>query len=289
MRIACLEGKPVAITADGAYELSSLLPGGGDRCTGAGDMVALIREWPLVEAAMKAEGVRSLPVVDTASAAWEAPVPRPGKIVGAPVNYRAHQQEMRHEPAVEDHSLFLKASSSVIGPFANIVLPFSDRRIDQEAELAVVVGRRGRSLAVHEALDYVFGYTCLIDATLRGPGERSARKSFDTFCPMGPWMVTAAEVGDPGSLRLRCWVNGRLRQDASTSELVFSVPQLISHASQMMTLEPGDVIATGTPGGAGPLRPGDHVVVEIDRIGRLEVGVEAAPTEGADGGADAPL
>ncbi len=239
-------------------------------------MLALIRDWRRVRSAIDAGAAGGLPPVDLSTAAWGAPVPQPGKIVAAPLNYRRHQAEMHSHSTIEQEGIFLKASSAVIGPGASIVLPHAGRRIDQEAELAVVIGSRARHVPTDQALDVVFGYTCLIDVTLRGHEERCGRKSFDTFAPVGPWVATADEVGDPGDLRLRCWVNEELRQDASTAGMIYDVRRLIAYVSSIMTLEPGDILSTGTPAGVGPLAPGDRVVVDIDRVGRLEVGVEAA-------------
>lgn len=203
----------------------------------------------------------------------DAPIARPGKVVGAPVNYRDHQVEMSEQQTIADFGVFLKASSSVIGPGAAIHLPYSDKRTDQEGELAVVIGRTARRVDAGSALDHVLGYAPVLDITVRSTEDRSTRKSFDTFTPFGPWITTADEVGDPDDLQLRCWVGGELRQHASTSEMIFGVAQLVAYTSHVMTLHPGDVIATGTPAGVGPIVAGDRVVVEIEALGRLEVTV----------------
>jgi 2-keto-4-pentenoate hydratase/2-oxohepta-3-ene-1,7-dioic acid hydratase in catechol pathway len=205
-----------------------------------------------------------------------SPLPRPGKVIGAPVNYLDHKTEMAVQTTIAELGLFLKAPSSVVGPGEPIRLPYTDLRTDQEGELAVVIGRTARDVPAERAADYVAGYACLLDITVRSGEDRSTRKSFDTFTPLGPWLTTADEVGDPGDLRLRCWVNGTLRQDTSTSALIYDVPQLIAYASSVMTLWPGDVIATGTPAGVGPIADGDLIVVEIERVGRLETPVSAA-------------
>jgi 2-keto-4-pentenoate hydratase/2-oxohepta-3-ene-1,7-dioic acid hydratase in catechol pathway len=202
-----------------------------------------------------------------------APLPRPSKIIGAPVNYRNHQIEMSVSQTIAQYGIFLKAPSSVIGPGDSISLPYLDKRTDQEAELAVVIGRTARNVPVSDALSYVFGYTCGLDITVRSTEDRSTRKSFDTFTPLGPWVVTADEVGNPHHLELRCWVNGVLRQHANTSELIFNVAELVAYSSSVMTLWPGDVILTGTPAGVGPIANGDQLVVEIEKVGRLEVSV----------------
>jgi 2-keto-4-pentenoate hydratase/2-oxohepta-3-ene-1,7-dioic acid hydratase in catechol pathway len=209
-------------------------------------------------------------------AALEAPVVWPNKLLAYPVNYVAHGEEMRSANRADRNGFFLKAPSSLSGPREPIVLPVSrypGREFHHECELAVVIGKRARHVRPENALDYVFGYSCLVDVTLRGEGERVMRKSFDTFCPMGPWVVTADEVGDPSALRLRLWVNGELRQDANTRDLIVDVPGMIAGASAVATLEPGDVIATGTPAGVGPIRPGDSVTIEIERVGRMTLDV----------------
>ncbi|GAA4712507.1 fumarylacetoacetate hydrolase family protein [Phytohabitans rumicis] len=220
--------------------------------------------------------LRDRPRVPVRDATLLPPLPRPGKIVAAPVNYRDHQAEMAAPLTVADLGVFLKAPSSVVGHGGTVSLPYTDLRTDQEAELAVVIGRPARHVSVERALEYVAGYTCLFDITVRSTEDRSTRKSFDTFTPLGPWVTTPDEVGDPGTLSLRCWVNGVPRQSASTADLIFGVPRLIAYASSVMTLWPGDVIATGTPAGVGPIRHGDRVSMAIERVGRLEVTVTAA-------------
>ncbi|MGW6719632.1 fumarylacetoacetate hydrolase family protein [Streptomyces sp. NPDC054995] len=204
-----------------------------------------------------------------------APLPQPGKIIGAPVNYLDHKAEMEYSTSIAELGVFLKANSSVIGPGEDIRLPYSDKRTDQEGELGVVIGRTASHVSAEDALHYVFGYTCLLDITVRSDEDRSTRKSFDTFTPLGPWVVTADEVPDPDALELRCDVNESTRQKVNTRDLIFGVPELVAYISSVMTLHPGDVIATGTPAGVGPLQHGDRVVVDIDTVGRLEVGVDA--------------
>jgi 2-keto-4-pentenoate hydratase/2-oxohepta-3-ene-1,7-dioic acid hydratase in catechol pathway len=206
-----------------------------------------------------------------------APVPRPGKIVAVGVNYASHGTEQAKEPP--DHPvLFAKLPTAVVGDGAEIRWsPALTQAVDFEAELAVVIGRTCRRVSESEALSFVAGYTCLNDVTARDLQYSDRQfvrgKSLDTFCPMGPWLVTASEIEDPQALRLRCLVNGEVMQDASTSEMVFGVAALVSFCSQAFTLEPGDVIATGTPAGVGPLAPGDRVIFAIEGIGELSVGV----------------
>jgi 2-keto-4-pentenoate hydratase/2-oxohepta-3-ene-1,7-dioic acid hydratase in catechol pathway len=221
------------------------------------------------------------------------PVPRPGKVIAAPINYVDHQREMNQLHTVSGLGIFLKAPTSVIGPGEVIRLPYTDRRFDQEGELAAVIGAVAKDLPLDHWASVVFGYTCLLDITMRGGEDRSTRKSFDTFSPIGPCIVTADEIGDPAALELTCTVNGRVRQHASTADLIWGVPQLVEYASSVMTLLPGDIITTGTPAGVGPIEDGDRIEVTISRIGTLTVGVSAhgarnCPTLGAEHGPVAP-
>jgi 2-keto-4-pentenoate hydratase/2-oxohepta-3-ene-1,7-dioic acid hydratase in catechol pathway len=218
----------------------------------------------------------------------EAPLPLPRRnlfCVGR--NYRAHAAELAGSvfgaatAADEWPIVFTKVPESVIAPGAPIRLPqgVSDQ-IDYEAELAVVIGRGGRDIPASRAMDHIWGYTIVNDVTARDVQMRHKQwdlgKSFDTFCPMGPWLVSADEL-DGRDTRVRCWVNGELRQDARTTDLIFDIPTLIETCSRAITLYPGDVIATGTPEGVGMgrkppvfLRTGDVVRIEIDGIGTLE-------------------
>ncbi len=209
-----------------------------------------------------------------------APVPRPGKVVAIGRNYADHATE---EGVVPPGSplVFAQFPSSVVGPRAAIRWdPTLTDQVDYEAELAVVIGRRARCVTEADALSYVLGYTCLNDVTARdvqfADGQWVRGKSLDTFCPMGPAIVTADEIPYPGDLRITCTVNGETLQDARTSAMFFGVPRLISHCSQAFTLEPGDVIATGTPAGVGIFRrpprllqDGDVVTVTLEGVGEL--------------------
>lgn len=231
------------------------------------------------------------PVFALSDVVLDPPIPDPSKIFAAPVNYVDHQKEMEEAFQVSGLGLFLKAPSSLIGSGGTIRLPYHDRRFDQEGEFAIVIGKRARNVSVEVALDHVFGYSTLLDITMRGREDRSTRKSFETFTPMGPWIVTADEFGDPSNADLRCWVNGEMRQHSNTSDLIWGVAQLISYASSVTTLEPGDVISTGTPAGVGPIVDGDSIEVECSGIGgRLGVSVSSAsavasPTSGGSSGA----
>ncbi len=223
---------------------------------------------------------------DARSARLRAPVPRPGKIVAVARNYGAHADERGAERPREP-VLFVKASSSVIGPEDAIVLPAASEKVDYEGELAVVIGRTARNVAPEEALACVAGYTAANDVTARDfqnvRGQHFVGKSCDTFCPLGPALVTADAVSDPQDLGLRTLVCGQTMQSARTKEMIFPVAEVIAFASQLMTLEPGDVVLTGTPAGVGAARrpprwlgDGDVVEVEIEAIGRLRNPVRAA-------------
>ncbi len=192
------------------------------------------------------------------------------KIVAIGSNYRDHAAEMgKPVPAVP--KLFLKAPSAVIGPSDPIEIPPGTTQVDHEAELALVIGRRCRRVRADEAMDYVFGYTALNDVTARDfqreDGVFARGKGFDSFCPMGPYLVTGL---DPAALSIGCTVNGVVRQAGNTRDMVFDIPTLIQFISGVMTLEPGDVVTTGTPAGVGRLAAGDRVVVEVAGVGRLE-------------------
>lgn len=208
-----------------------------------------------------------------------APVPRPGKIVGVARNYAAHAAE-RGAAAPEEPVLFLKASSAVIGPEDEIRLPAVSRQVDFEGELAVVIGRSMREVDAERALEHVAGYCVANDVTARDfqgqRGQHFIGKSCDGFAPMGPALVTADEVRDPQDLELRTTLSGELMQSGRTKEMLFPVAEILAFASRLMTLEPGDVVVTGTPSGVGAarrpprfLRDGDVVEVAIERLGCL--------------------
>jgi 2-keto-4-pentenoate hydratase/2-oxohepta-3-ene-1,7-dioic acid hydratase in catechol pathway len=219
-----------------------------------------------------------------------SPVANPGKLVAAPVNYQKHLDEVRgdsqihhgnvaHTITIQSAGLFLKASSSLVGPGEGVALRKLDRRTDHEVELAFVVGTEARNVRAADALDYVAGYAIGLDITIRGSEDRSFRKSPDSYSVLGPWLVTADEIADPGSLDLQISVNGEQRQKSNTRYLILGVGELLELASSFYTLYPGDVIYTGTPEGVSPIEPGDRIVATIQRIGTMEVAVRAA--EGA--------
>jgi 2-keto-4-pentenoate hydratase/2-oxohepta-3-ene-1,7-dioic acid hydratase in catechol pathway len=193
----------------------------------------------------------------------------PSKIICVGRNYAEHAAELGNQVPLEP-LIFLKPPSSLIGPDEPIVYPAISERVDHEGELAVVIGQRARNLSEAEALAVVYGYTLANDVTARdlqkSDGQWTRGKGFDTFCPVGPWIDTTF---DPANRQVRCLVNDEVRQDGNTALMIYSLPRVLAHVSRFMTLEPGDLLLTGTPAGVGPLRPGDVVTVEIEGLGRL--------------------
>ncbi|HUN21689.1 MAG TPA: fumarylacetoacetate hydrolase family protein [Anaerolineales bacterium] len=208
-------------------------------------------------------------MVDIGRVVLQPPV-QPSKVIAISGNYLSRVQE-HPVPADDLPIFFFKPSSALIGHHTPIVIPPQSHQVEHEAELAVVIGKRARFVPVQDALQYVFGYTCANDVTARDlqMGEQilSRSKAFDSFCPLGPWLTTRV---DPADMLIICSVNGQIRQMSSTREMRFSVPQIIAYLSSIMTLEPGDVILTGTPAGVSQIYPGDLVEVEIEGIGTLQ-------------------
>jgi len=228
---------------------------------------------------------KSAPAVPIRDLAFLSPVANPGKIVAAPVNYKKHIDEARVDPGIhyqkqiatiEQAGLFLKATSSVVGPSEGIAIRHGDRRNDHEVELGVVIGKPADRVSRDEALGHIAAYCIGLDMTVRGPEDRSLRKSVDSYTVLGPWMVTADEIADPANLDLSLTVNGEARQSSNTRELIFDIPKLISWASSFYTLMPGDVLLTGTPEGVGPVVPGDVIEATVEGIGAMKVAVRAA-------------
>lgn len=197
------------------------------------------------------------------------PPTKPSKIILVGLNYKDHAKELNMEIPKEP-IIFLKPNTSVIGPEDEIIYPPFVKRLDYEAELALVIKGKCKDIDEEDVGNYILGYTCLNDVTARDLQKQDIQwtraKSFDTFCPIGPWVETDL---NPQNLKIKSFLNGKVRQDSSTSNFIFSVPYLVSFISKTMTLLPGDVISTGTPPGVGEMRPGDVVEIEIDGIGRL--------------------
>lgn len=209
-----------------------------------------------------------------------APVPRPSKIVCVGLNYKDHAEE-QGVPLPEHPLLFSKASSTVIGPNDDVVLPKESAQVDYEVEYAIVIGKKATKVFKDRAFDYIFGYTVTNDVSARDIQFRQQQwhqgKSYDTFCPMGPYLVTKDEIADPGNLPVRLVLNGQALQNSNTNQLIFDTPTLVSRISHIMTLFPGDVISTGTPAGVGVfrnpkifLKPGDRMETTVESIGTLK-------------------
>ncbi|MFM0074429.1 fumarylacetoacetate hydrolase family protein [Paraburkholderia sediminicola] len=243
---------------------------------------ALFRHWNLVLQAVRdvrpGAAAQSVTSVD-----FYAPVATPSKIVCAPVNYLDHKNEADADPAnfyqhlnkIQEAGLFLKSASALVGPTEGVRLRHLDRRNDHELELAVVIGQAANRVSREHALSHVAGYAIGLDMTVRGPEERSFRKSVDSFAVVGPWLVTADDLSDPSQLDIELTVNGEPRQKNNTRNLIVDVPGLIEMASRFYTLHPGDIILTGTPAGVGPVVPGDTIEARIAGIGSMRVAVNA--------------
>lgn len=222
-------------------------------------------------------GIGSCPIYPISDVSLCAPVPNPSKIIAAPINYILHKQEMNTALTVDRLGFFLKSPSSIIGPDQTVLLPFKDRRVDHEAEIAFVVGKEAKDVKAEDASKYIFGYLALMDITVRGKEDRPWRKSFDTFTPIGPWIVTADEVENPNQLQMNLWVNDEIRQSANTRDLIYDCYKFFEAASSVMTLLPGDIVTTGTPEGVAPITKGDTVRIHIERIGEFSVQVDYKP------------
>lgn len=222
---------------------------------------------------------RSLPLSEVR---LDTPVRWPNKVIAFPANYHAHIDEMKQigrsgvisRFKASGQGFFLKSNSSLSGPNDAIVLPpLADREIHHECELGIVIGKRGRGIEPADSSQFIFGFTCLLDMVVRGSEERVMRKSYDTFCPTGPWITTADEITDLAAITMSLKVNGELRQSASTRDLIVSIPDMIAMSSAVMTLEPGDIIATGTPAGVGQVKEGDVLEIVIEGVGAMTLPV----------------
>ena len=243
-------------------------------------VIAALEEWrPKLQAALS-----DRPGVPVASVKLLPPVARPSKLMAAPTNYAAHIAEMaparvaggsQHTAKIGLDGIFLKAVSSLIGPADGVPVRFLDRRTDHELELVVIIGKTGTDIAYDKALDFVAGYCLGLDMTIRGKEDRSFRKSPDGYAVLGPWLVTADEIANPDDVELTLQVNGSVRQQTSTRDLIYDIRRLIEFASSFYTLHPGDVFYTGTPDGVGPVKPGATITLECPQIGAMSVPVHA--------------
>jgi 2-keto-4-pentenoate hydratase/2-oxohepta-3-ene-1,7-dioic acid hydratase in catechol pathway len=270
--------KLATYTADGQTRTGIVV---GDRIINSGldgTMIDLIRDWDGLKSGLEAKAAAG-GGVPLSSVRLEAPVQRPGKIFAIGLNYADHIEESKMETP-QRQVWFTKAQTSVNAPYADIEIAKGTMTNDYEVELVAIIGKGGKHIGAAEAPAAVFGYCVGNDVTERmwqhATPQWSLGKSFDTHAPFGPWIVTADEVRDPHTLGLRCFVNGQKRQDSNTRHLVFNIWQQVEHLSLGMTLEPGDVLFTGTPGGIGAamdprqfLKPGDVVRCEIDGLGHI--------------------
>jgi 2-keto-4-pentenoate hydratase/2-oxohepta-3-ene-1,7-dioic acid hydratase in catechol pathway len=287
MKLAVFGAHRVGVVEGGqVFDVTDAVPGAGPAWPPV-YMNTLIANWDQLGPRL-AEEKRTARRVPLDSVPLLPPNPCPVHVIAAPANYRKHIGEIGARSVskgrtAEQQGFFMKSTASLVGAGGSIELPKgSTRRFDHESELAVIIGRRARNVPRAEAMDYVFGYSCLIDVTMRiEPGvaeeERVTRKSFETFTPLGPWIVTADEVPDPHALRNQLWVDGVNKQDANTRDMLVNIPALIELVSSVMTLNPGDVIASGTPEGVGPIVAGNRVRIAIESVGEMTLPVIEAP------------
>jgi 2-keto-4-pentenoate hydratase/2-oxohepta-3-ene-1,7-dioic acid hydratase in catechol pathway len=250
------------------------------------DMIGLMTQWPAVRGAVERAATRKADIAQSA-VKLEAPVQRPGKVFAIGLNYADHIAESG-QPTPTEQVWFTKAVTSIHAPFEPVQLPKVSMLLDYEAELVAVIGKRCKHVPKEKVHEVIFGYCAGNDVTVRDWQFKTPQwvlgKSFDTHAPIGPWIVTPDEIGDPHTLGVRAFVNGEKRQDSNTKHLVFNIFDQIAHISKAMTLEPGDIIFTGTPGGVGVamkppqfLKAGDVTRIEIDKIGAIEATVVAEP------------
>uniref|UniRef100_UPI003F493D6A fumarylacetoacetate hydrolase family protein n=1 Tax=Nonomuraea sp. CA-252377 TaxID=3240003 RepID=UPI003F493D6A len=270
-------------------DVTDAVPGAGDPDPlGAGWWVRLCRDFPALRSRL-AEAGRAAAPRPLGAVKLRAPALNPGKIIACASNYAAHVAEMREVVAPRqtagagawllDFDVFLKAPSSISGPDDEVLLPRATlqagREIHHESELSLVIGRGGSDIAEQDALEHVFGYLIGLDITVRGQGDRSRRKSHDTFTPLGPWITTSEEVADPQLLDIELRVGEEVRQRVNTTDMITPVSRIVAYASSIMTLQPGDIIMTGAPPGVGPIRPGDTIDVAISGLGEMTLPVRA--------------
>ncbi len=295
MRIARYEGSDGvtrlgALTDSGVMDLKVAATAAGISVEAFTDIAAFLSagEAGVRNAGKLVEEARQAASTPRENVVLRAPLPKPGKIIAVGLNYRDHSMEAGAKELPKTPILFAKFTTSICGPGDSIVIPVGDPQVDYEAELAVVMGRKAKGIAAANALEYVAGYMPLNDVSARawqfGDKQWVRGKSCDTFCPIGPYLTTRDEVPDPHALGIFARVNGTTLQDSNTSKMIFRIPELIEFISASITLEPGDIIATGTPEGVGVfrkppifLKPGDVVEIEIQNLGVLRNPVVAAP------------
>lgn len=274
MKLARYDGGKIGVIRDGAVHDVSAACGVDPAEWPPVGIVRVIRDFARLRPGIE-KAASAVPGIPLERVRLETPIPWPNKLLALPANFAKHSAEMGGgTPPAPESGFFMKANSSLSGAGDAIVVPnLPGREVHHECELAIIVGRGGRRIPAASALDHIFGYACLMDITVRGKGERVMRKSYDTFTPVGPWITTADEVGDPRDLEMRLWVNGTLRQHARASEMLVGIADAIALCSSVATLEPGDIIAGGTMAGVGPIAPGDRVRIAIDRVGEMTLAV----------------
>lgn len=273
MKVARFNNGKIGLLTDAGLVDVSDIAGAGDGAWPDVAPLRFIRDFDSLRPQLE-EAVQSRAAIDPESVQLETPVPWPNKVIAYPVNYHAHGKEMGAGYRAKNQGFFLKPPSAVSGPADAIELPqVPGREVHHEAELGIIIGKQCRDLAREDWREAVFGYACLLDMVVRGREERVFRKAYDTFCPVGPWIVTADEIEHPDQLSMKLWVNGELRQAANTRDLVLDIPGMVATASAVMTLYPGDIIATGTPEGVGPVVDGDRIRIVIDQVGEMNLRV----------------
>ena len=290
MKICRFNGNRLGVVQDGeVFDVTGVLDGLPAQRYPLPQHDIFIEALPRLRGALEQamEGAARHPL---ASVRLGSPVANPGKIIGAPINYQAHLDESKSNPSIAhgravtsiaDWGLFLKAGSSLIGCDEDIALRFPERRNDHEIELGVVIGSTCHRVRREDAMAHVAGYAVALDMTLRGTEFQCFRKSIDSYSVLGPWLVTADEIAHPGQLDLWIKVNGEMRQQSNTRHLVYDIPRLIEFASSFYTLEPGDVIMTGTPEGVGPVRPGDVLEAGIEQVGQFTIRIAPSYADAA--------
>ena len=287
MRLAIFDEQRLGVLAEGGVvDVTGALPWPHDPDpVTAGWWRRLCRDFAAARDGL-AEAARIGPVLPLDTVRLRAPVLGPSKIVASASNYADHVAEMHGvqqrtlghvEPWMMEFDAFLKAPSAIVGPADDIVLPpavlAAGHEVHHESELVLVIGTGGRDIAVSSALDHVLGYTIGLDITVRSEGDRSRRKSYDSFSPLGPWLTTSDEAGDPGDFDIELRCGGSLRQKVNSAAMLTPVPAIVAYASSLMTLVPGDVIFTGAPPGVGPIVAGDVLQTRISRLGEMRLRV----------------
>jgi 2-keto-4-pentenoate hydratase/2-oxohepta-3-ene-1,7-dioic acid hydratase in catechol pathway len=291
MRLAIFDDQRLGAVVDSdaglaIVDISAALPWwNGDDPLDGGWWRRMCRDFDQVESALEAAAAAG-PTRPLSEVSLHAPVLHPSKIVAAASNYAAHVEEMhgvqertlgKVESWMMDFDVFLKAPSSIVGPSEAITLPAhfvaDGTEIHHESELVIIIGKGGKDIPEAEALDHVMGYMIGLDITVRSPADRSRRKSYDSFSPLGPWLTTTSTAGKPDEFDIRLEVDGETRQSVCTADLIVSVPRIIEYASAIMTLVPGDVIFTGAPPGVGPIVPGEILQASISGLGSMTIPV----------------